>query len=354
MRIVHVSTVPVLRGGERQIAFLHEGLRLQSIESVLLCNRRNPLKTASIEAVMAQTSHRLYDLFSLGTLYGAIRARRPCIVHCHDSAAITAGAAVAALLRVPYIVSRKVVYPIAGTAVNRWKYGHAAAVIAVSTAAAQVCKTICPYQTITIIHDGVDASDDHAFSRSQARRLLGIPDDAFVIGTVGHFTSEKNFPLLLRCADFCQEQKEKIIIACIGPIGNRLLQNRSIPPCFKPCGLVPHAHQYYSAFDSYLSTSKAEGLGSALLDALVRDIPTIACDAGGNRDLYEQPDTELIACHDEQTLFSRIRETIGDYQTAKNHAAACGAFARQRFSLYRFVDSHLHLYETIWKTKLIM
>ena len=72
---------------------------------------------------------------------------------------------------------------------------------------------------------------------------------------------------------------------CIGKADFRGMQ---LPDNFFAITPKPNAVSFYNAFDLYISTSTREGLGSALIDAVVRDIPAVATDAGGTRDIFPE------------------------------------------------------------------
>ncbi len=60
----------------------------------------------------------------------------------------------------------------------------------------------CPDDKLKVIENGIDLADfgGAAAERDAARAELGIPDDGWVVGSVGRMAREKDYPLLVRAA----------------------------------------------------------------------------------------------------------------------------------------------------------
>jgi glycosyltransferase involved in cell wall biosynthesis len=177
-----------------------------------------------------------------------------------------------------------------------------------------------------------------------ARLQLGLSQNEICVGSAAYFTKEKNLEYLVKCADHFSKINHSIKFALIGPVEksmeNVLKRNTSIIST----GSINNAVSLYNAFDVYLSTSRSEGLGSALLDAIVRDIPSVALDAGGNRDLFG---TFGSPAKDYTELLEQLSAIFADYCSAQARAAAHGAWARTLFSRDNFMSRHCELYEKL-------
>jgi glycosyltransferase involved in cell wall biosynthesis len=268
------------------------------------------------------------------------RSNGASIIHCHDSHALSHGAIVGKSLRIPVVYTRRVIFPLHGNFFSQWKYGKCAKVIAVSNAVAEQCRAVVPQEKIAVIPDGVDWNRA-IVSRREARQALGIPEEAFVIGSVGHFTAEKNLQLLLALANNFQKTNPNVRIVCIGPTD---IHKKSIPGNMLCTGLKPDAVTYYNAFDAYVSTSTQEGLGSALLDAVVRDIPAVAVDAGGTRDIFPEG-WPLVAATDQEGFIKAVTAVVENPEEARRRAEICGKRAREIFSVESMVGKTMAIYE---------
>ena len=165
----------------------------------------------------------------------------------------------------------------------------------------------------------------------------------FVIGAVAYFTEEKDLPLLASLARSLQSRFPSARVVCIGPVHGRVPE---LPENMVFAGFRDNAAQYYAAFDAFVSASPAEGLGSALLDAMVRDIPCIAVDGGGTRDLF--PDrSALVKPGDAEGFAAAATHLIDRYQDARGVAATLGTRARGMFSIQTMVQRTIDVYRTV-------
>ena len=72
-------------------------------------------------------------------------------------------------------------------------------------------------------------------------------------------------------------------------------------------GNVPSVNQYLAISDIYISSSNREGLSLSALEAMAAQLPVIATDSGGVRDLAGENGI-LIPCNDEQALYAAMKE----------------------------------------------
>jgi glycosyltransferase involved in cell wall biosynthesis len=91
-----------------------------------------------------------------------------------------------------------------------------------------------------------------------------------------------------------------------------------------------------------------EGLGSALIDAVVRDIPVVAVDAGGTRDIFPE-NRPLVSSGDESGLILSVKKIIDNHEKALSDAKKCGIRARAIFSVENMVNKTIEAYKSVIK-----
>ena len=342
--ILHFSTGKSLRGGERQAMFLHDGLLKKGFKSLLVCKAAGVLSRQNIAHMQSVPWNGEGDPFGFIKFHHQCKKASPNIIHCHDAHALFHGSIIGHLLHVPVVYTRRVLFSLHNNFISKWKYAHCNALIAVSNAVAQQCGALMPGEKIHIVHDGVDYNVP-MLSRRESRIALGVPEDCFAIGTVGHFTCEKNISLVVSLAKALQDKYPRVKIVCIGPAD---FQTDSLPNNFIPVGFKPDAATYYNAFDLYLSSSLREGLGSALIDAVVRDIPVIAIDAGGTPDIFPEA-WPLVPENSPELFIGAAVQAIDNFKKAKSDALLCGKRARDLFSVDSMVDGVILVYRHIVK-----
>jgi len=343
--VLHFSTGKTMRGGERQVLLLHKGLLERGIKSYVLCRKGGELAHKTFENKIPISWFGEWDLPAFFNLIRICKINHPTIIHCHDAHALAHSSAAGAMLSTPVVYTRRVIFPIGSSRLSRRKYASCAAIIAVSEAVAEKCIEAVPSSRVFIVGDGVDLSST-MLPRSEARRRLGLPDDLFVIGTVAHFTREKDFTLVYYCASRLEAEKDDARLVCIGPYSDNKKRRQTLPESLLLTGPLDNAVQYYSAFDAYISTSSKEGLGSALLDAVIRNIPTVAVDAEGTRDLFPE-NWHLIRRGDYDGFSTAVLHLMDNYKSAKRDAETCGARARDVFTAGLIIDKTLEVYATV-------
>jgi glycosyltransferase involved in cell wall biosynthesis len=343
--ILHFSTGKYLRGGERQVNWLHAGLLKRGCKSMLACRKGGELAAQGLENTVLIPWLGEWDIGGFVRFMGICKKYKPLIIHCHDAHALGHGAIAGGRLGIPVIYTRRVVFPIKASYFSHKKYQLCAAIIAVSNAVAAQCKEVVSSDRVHVVGDGADWSAP-LLPRTDAQKRLGISGSSFTFGTVAHFTAEKDITLLFYLANSIQSQKPGARLACIGPYDDKQKKRYSIPASIVCAGKLDNAVQYYSAFDAYVSTSSAEGLGSALLDAVVRDIPCVAVDAGGTRDLF--PDNwPLVKRGDYEGFTAAVVRLMDDYPAAQAAAKRCGARSRDIFSVDAMVEKTMDVYKTV-------
>jgi glycosyltransferase involved in cell wall biosynthesis len=179
--------------------------------------------------------------------------------------------------------------------------------------------------------------------RRAARTRLALDEDRIVIGCVGHFTAEKNAALLMDAAQHLSQTRQNVMIVCVGPLDEEIGQRARTLPNVLATGFVANPLDLYAAFDLYVSTSQLEGLGSALLDAVVRDIPAIAVDSGGVRDIFgERP--RLASPGDRYDFIRLLEQTLDALDATRDDSRILGAEARARFNLQTMVQGNMDVY----------
>jgi glycosyltransferase involved in cell wall biosynthesis len=184
-------------------------------------------------------------------------------------------------------------------------------------------------------------------TEKKKREFFGIPEDDFVIGTVAYFTREKNFPLVLKLAKSLHGLKQNISVLCIGDLNARDKKKADTIENLITPGIIQTPVDYYNTFNMYVSTSTREGLGSALLDAVVRDIPSIALDSGGSRDIFPKECPYLIDIDNQDIFVESVHDAIKNYHVIVDFAKALGIQAREKFSVSNLVQKHIELYNAI-------
>ena len=186
------------------------------------------------------------------------------------------------------------------------------AVIAVSRAIAdQLAASGVPRERLHVVPNAYRARAEF-LERSAARRELGLPQDAFVIGWVGRLTAEKGADVLVDALS--QLDGEPVVTSFVGD-GNqrRSLVARSASTTGGRVhwhGLVLDASRLLRAYDVFVLSSRTEGTPMVLFEAMNAGIPIVATRVGGVPDVLRRDDALLVDPNDPGALAEAIREIM--------------------------------------------
>ncbi len=211
-----------------------------------------------------------------------------------------------------------------------------------------------PDKTIPVISSVVSRERLESVSTAQSeayRNQLGIPDDAIVIGSVMHFSAEKEPALWLKVALEVAAARADVYFLLIGdgPLFNTIqrqarkskLGNRFIMP-----GVTTNPALPLSLLDLFLSTARRAGLPNAVLEAQLFGVPVIACHAGGTNYAVDSSHTGWIeSTHDAHKIAYRIIETLNDHAWLKQVGTACDHFLAGCFKVRWTLEKILASYD---------
>ena len=100
-----------------------------------------------------------------------------------------------------------------------------------------------------------------------------------------------------------------------------------------------------AAFDIFCMSSKEEGLGTSILDAMAMELPVVACKAGGIPEAVEHQKTGLLVpVQDSQTLASAIMDLIDDPKKARAMGQAGRLRVERLFNITMTVEKTEEIY----------
>ena len=208
----------------------------------------------------------------------------------------------------------------------------------------------CDPEKLVVIPNGIRLERFHpdADARTEIRRELGIPADAWVVGTVGRVDEVKNQTLLVRAMAPLLGDRVRLVIVGDGPA--RAALDAAV-------GAVPdprHVHvlgrrmdvaRILAAFDVFALSSRSEGLPLAVPEAMAAGLPVVATAVGGLPGVVDDGYTGLLCPVDEDALRHRLANLAGDRDRARAMGARAREVALARYSAERMLDDYLALYE---------
>lgn len=166
------------------------------------------------------------------------------------------------------------------------------------------------HSPIDVVPTGVKTAAFNNGDGKQIRTRLGIPENAFVLGSVGRLAVEKNLGFLASsAADFMKDYKQAHFLAAgKGP------SEKVIKEIFEKAGMADRLHLpgvlqgkdlagAYKAMDIFVFASKSETQGMVLCEAMAAGIPVIALDAPGVREVVKDSENGRLLKREDKKEF---------------------------------------------------
>lgn len=318
-KLLHISTGRAWRGGEQQIAYLIKHLPPE-VEQHLICVADEGMHRWAQEQkglqVLALPKKSGMDLGFARKLSAYSRAHQIDLWHAHDAHAHTFAVLANDFFggRCPFVLSRRVDFPVRKSFYSRYKYNHPriAKIFCVSAAIkAVLAPDIKQGNKLVVVHSAVDRYD---FAKSEEiarfKAKLGFAESDILIGTMAALVGHKDlFTFLQTAALIHQENPDwRFVIFGEGDLREPLERKRAelgLKEIVQMPGFVPEAKKLLPMLDLFLFTSQMEGLGTSVLDAFAAQIPVVATRAGGIPEMVDDEKSGLLA-------------DIGDAKSLKN------------------------------------
>jgi sugar transferase (PEP-CTERM/EpsH1 system associated) len=282
------------------------------------------------------------------------RRERPHIVHTHAWGTLLEGLIAARLARVPAVVHGE-----HGTLQLRgyqrriqcWAWGRANQLLSVSQMLSDrmAATTGFPIRRIRTIQNGVDLTRFQTIARADARRVLGLPSDGCLIGTVGRLVPVKDQANLLEALAILRASGLQFtaVIAGDGPLRDdldALAAARGLTGSVRFLGHRTDVERVYAALDVFALTSKSEGMSNTILEAMASGLPVVATHVGGAAELVDDSTGRLVPAEDAAALAGALRELAADAELRQRMGSAGRDKAERRFGVPRMVHEYHALY----------
>lgn len=204
-----------------------------------------------------------------------------------------------------------------------------------------------------VIHNGVDRAIFHPREKQEARRRLGLADDAWIAVFVAHGARTNQYKDLPTVEKSFEEAVagaagEKLLFICIGDSGeDRQIGNSE----FRHVAYLSDTDQmalYYCAADLYLHAARLDNFPNSILEAMACGTPVIATAVGGIPEQVVDGETGfLVAAGDSSAIVAAMKRLREDraLQTAMREKAA--SLAQASFTLEVMAENYLNWYQEI-------
>jgi glycosyltransferase involved in cell wall biosynthesis len=358
--ILHLNTARTWRGGEKQTLYLSRYLQEWGYPSAVICQDDSELHHRLSDMSMERYPVRMrseLDVFSAIAIARIMKRLKPGILHMHTAHAHTLGMMSNLFYRVPVnVVSRRVDFRVGRNFLSRLKYRFPDAYIAVSDAVrAVLIEDGIPEDRVVTIHSGIvpysgeEIETDYLFDEFQGIDNL---KGRIRLVNVAALTPQKDQATLIGAMDCLVKSDRRFILFIVGDGELK----RSLLELTDTLGLQDHivftgfrddAKNFIKFSDLFVLSSRWEGLGTSIIDAMALGRPIVATETGGIPELIDSGESGILVERENPVqLAEAIRRLVFD--DALRNRISEGAFRRAgEFSIERTVSRTIEVYETL-------
>jgi glycosyltransferase involved in cell wall biosynthesis len=358
LHIIHVSSAIEWRGGEQQLIYLYDELCKKGIYQTIICVKDSALEKicrASGKHYLSFVKRSSFDLFFAWQIK-KLTARETTalkIIHAHDSHAHTFAILSSLLFRNswPIIVSRRVDFPIGDNFLSNFKYNYKGVkkIICVSNAIKNmISPKIKNHERLITIYDGI--SKYEVIKKNKLRYEYHIPADHYLIGNVSALAPHKDYYTFIDTAAILIQKGIKAVFFIIGHGNERenikkYIGAKNVSDHVIMTGFRNDVKEILPELDILLMTSKTEGLGSSILDAMHCGVAVVATQTGGIPEIVMNEKTGLLApAGNSQVMAENILKLFTNDELRKSIISNARKQLNQ-FYADRMADETLNVYE---------
>lgn len=342
------------RGGQNQALLILKGLRARGHEPELVAARGSALgeRAVNVGITVHSVSRGLFRMPAARRIRALTQSGSFDLVHANEAHAVSAVWLSRAHRRIPFVISRRVGYPITRGRLARARYEAAARVVANSQwVAFQAAASGVPEEKLTVVFEGAEIPVPFTVEQRQAaRRHWGLSNAAPLLGCVGVLLPDKGQEWLIRALSQLRREfpDAKLLLAGDGPCRSKLellAQESGVAEAILFPGFVKEVETVYAALDVFLLPSFFEALNNSLLAAMAYEIPSIAFDRGALSEIIQHEKSGLLVSGPEVAEICQATVRIlRDPAFAKKLGQEGRRRVEVHFSTERMVEGMIRVY----------
>lgn len=316
MRVLQVDSGREWRGGQSQVRQLSRQLNGEpGVEQILVTKRDSELArraTADGTKIEGTTWEIGLDPRAWWHLRRTIAAFQPDVIHTHDSHALLLAATVS--LGRPLVATRRVDFHVARF--GAWRRPDR--IIAISDAVRQILVSDgISADAIVVVPDGVDPDEVRSAAATpfDIRGRLRLAPDTPIAVNAAALVDHKDQRTLIRAAQYARAWQPNLhwVIAGEGELRETLeaeIKRHEVGDRVHLLGFVDGVDGLIAEANVFVMSSKEEGLGSVILNALALGRPVVATAGGGIPEVL--PPEAMVPVGDAMALAKKVVATIAE------------------------------------------
>jgi glycosyltransferase involved in cell wall biosynthesis len=358
MRIAHTEASLGWGGQEIRILSEAKGLIGRGHEVVLLCpaEARIYAEAPAWEVPVVGVPISKKSLTGVRSLISWFKGNRCDVLSTHSSTDSWLSAFALLLMGRPFPIvrTRHISAPVPRNPFSRWLYTRATAHIVTTGELLKkelVERNGYPAERIESVPTGVDPQRFRPGDRGEARRRLGLPRDATIVGIVATLRSWKGHLFLIEAVAGLRESVILVIVGD-GPM-REVLETRvrelQLTERVRFAGNQADVAPWLQALDVFALPSYAnEGVPQALIQAMLTALPCVTTAVGSISELAKDGDTALLVPPREAgPLREAIHRLLADGGLRRRLGEAARRHCEAGFSYEAMLDKMERIYKNL-------
>ena len=348
-------------GGERQLFELVKGINYDKFDPLVISLSQGGYWCKEIQKLGIQVvelrRRRHKEVTRLFKLINLLKAIKPDIVHTYLHSANVYGRIAAILNKVPVIIASERSLPEIGK--NETFLGICLAKLLAIFSSAIICNSYMASETyikrysfdkkkVFTVHNGINGTEFLKEIGLNNQKKLAES----VVCTVGRLSPPKNHQLFLEMAkmvlDIYQNRNLKFVIAGGGPLRDELVgysNHLGIEKYLLFTGEREDIPSLLQNTDVFVMTSVYEGLSNSIMEAMLAELPVVATDVGGNKELVIDGQTGFLCpANDPSVLTKKVIHLIENKQEAGGMGKNGKEVIMKEFKIERMIKETENIY----------
>lgn len=359
MRILHVSSAKTYGGGERHLVDLTRGLQSRGHEIFAAirptCKWIERLEHLPPDNIFEVSIRNSFGVLSAIRIADFVRENKIEVVHAHVARDYIPASIACMASPAKFVLTRHVLFPL--KPFNRFALKNLTKAIAVSDGVNASLKKVFPQEKIVTIYNGIDivslGEDEKQQLRNEFRELHGIDTDAPLVGTLGELKELKGQQEFVLAAAEIEKKIPSCQFVIVGKDNSidkkfrrelkRLASVMGIEDNILWLDWLEDTRPFHAAIDVFVSPSRSESFGLAILEAMTSGVCVVATETEGAKQLLGI-NGSFARIEDPVDLAARIVEMLSDENYRKTTTIEATTRAAKLFDISRMIDETEALY----------
>jgi glycosyltransferase involved in cell wall biosynthesis len=361
MRILQINSTKNFGGGERHFTDICLALKERGHEVFAVLNP---------ESIWRERLHFLeQNVFSVAVrnsidISSAWQIAKICssngieIVHAHSAKDYLPASLACRIAKKPRLfLTRHVLFPM--SKLQKFALSNVQKVIAVSEPVKESLKNIFSYEKIVVIPNGINVENWAKTDESARKSFISfhkIPQNSKIIATLGELKELKGQTEFILAAKMLAHEFPEAFFIVVGKDNSlnqsfrkqlkRLVKTFNLEQRFLFLDWVEDTAKFFQVVDVFVSPSRMESFGLAILEAMASGKAIVATKTKGALEILQDNfSAKLVSIESPVELSQAIKFFLLDEQMRKNYGENARKVAMEKFHTKQMIDKLEEIYK---------